>query len=178
MIATEHDVFGMTDDGSRVRIVIDECPDKPYDDGASPVIGCYGPRTPHQSGPDTAWKIPDDAVRAFGAFSVRMSGMSGWERYMRIFHGCTAFQWWDHGDWEYVTFDPAAWREWVGAPAGSISMEEWRAYCEGDVFLVVTESLACDKCGTWQRDDVIGGFYGLDAATEYAKELCAEGEQR
>jgi hypothetical protein len=106
------------------------------------------------------------------------------EKYLRAYHGATTVETWHSGDYWYVTYDPAAWREHVGAPEGSVDMSEYRAWCEGDVWGYVVE-----KRVTWTTDDPAyadedrwedagdscWGFYGSDGANgKYLKDTALE----
>lgn len=163
----------------RVRIVPDMDPSEPYDDGGSPIVRLdtwgWGGRSAHEMTGLTSYRLPDGIEQAVEHWGER--GRDFLDRYLSIFHGVTATEWWHSGTSWYVTMDPADWREATGAPAGSINVDEWQAYCEGDVWGVTVERKV-----TWISDDdeprtevrwentgdSVWGFYGHDAAIEGA----------
>lgn len=162
----------------RINIVGDMSPSEPYNDGGSPLfrieVNGYGGRRGHEVTSVTSYRAPDGIEQAIQHFGER--GRDTLARYLSIYFGVTATEWWHSGDAWYMTCDPADWREKVGASAGSISMAEWRAYCEGDVYGVVLEKqvpwTAPDGRVNllWEEIDSCWGFYGLDAAKKYAAE--------
>jgi len=88
---------------------------------------------------------------------------------------------WSSGDYTYVTYDDAAWREWAGAPEGSANMSEYRAYAEGDVWGWVVEKRVtwhaddpdCGDRETWEHVDSCWGYYGRNGANGEYLEQCA-----
>lgn len=138
----------------RARIVTDEYPDAPYDDGSSPIVRvAYSRRhdgwEAEQVDSGTSHRIDsgiEDAAAKWG------DDVDKFERYLRIFHGTTAIKWFDSGDFSCVTFDTAVWREEMGLTEahlaahpevrdGLANMDEYRAYIEGDVYGIVIEKL-------------------------------------
>jgi hypothetical protein len=176
----------------RVRLIQDDCPDEPYDDGASPLMrldnGHYGWRAEHITGGTSR---PTDADSYVEAAAERWGSDFGWlEKYLRAYHGVTMVKTWHSGSYWYITYDPAAWRAWCGAPEGSADMSEYRAYCEGDVWGYVVEKRVTwhtddpdyEDEDRWEDVDSCWGFYGSHGANgEYlestAKEALADAIQ-
>ena len=182
--------------GLRVRIIIEEGPSEPYDDGSSPLMRYRRDRT------YGGWHAEQIEMTSHRVHPNIISALAKWgddddlfERYLRAFHGTTQVVWWDHpdgGDPRYVTFDTAVWRDEMGLTAEHLaknpdikvaSMGEWRSYVEGDVWGYVVE-----KCVTWKPVDVdadedvsmqtweqvkdysLWGLYGREYAEEAARE--------
>lgn len=170
----------------RVRLVLDEYPEKPYDDGRSPII-----RLDYLSGwraeavSDIGGYVPA-AIDSITAAAARWGGEPDlFERYLRIFHGTTEVEWYDRrggGGSVYVTFDTTDWREHHGindGRTGAIDIGEWRAWCEGDVYGYVVEELATwrrtdnesgDERQTWEERESLWGLYGREYAEQSARE--------
>ena len=158
-------------DGYRVRLEQDPYAEEPYDEGSSPVLRLellgyvsgssrYGAKHV-DSGKWKRDKI-DSAVeyaaeRLAGRYD-KVDTLVMLERYLRALFGVTKVEAYESGDYLYVAYDPAAWREEVGAPEGSVSLAEYKAWVEGDVWSWVIE-----KQVTWTSDDWWPG------TTEYAK---------
>jgi hypothetical protein len=179
------EVLETSNDGRfRVRLVLDEFADEPYDDGASPLLRLeyrHGYRAEHVM----TGSRPADADGCVEAAAERWgTDFELLEKYLRAYHGATKVETWHSGDYWYVTYDPAAWREWAGAPEGSADMSEYRAWCEGDVWGYVV-----DKRVTWHTDDPdfededrwedagdsCWGFYGRAGANgEYLEQTARE----
>jgi hypothetical protein len=171
-----------------VVLIADEYPDEPYDDGQSPLLrldinGYRGNRAEHVMA--TGRPLDDDA-RIEQAAERWGSDFRLLEKYLRACYGVTKVETWHSGSYWYVTYDPAAWREHVGAPAGSVDMSEYRAYCEGDVWGYAVERRVTWKpvdapadddvtMQTWETVDSCFGFYGSDGANgEYLRETALE----
>lgn len=166
----------------RVRVVLAEAPDRPYNDGSSPVVKfSVSGRKVEQSGPDTSYALDDGILEAFSRWADRTEMA---ERYCRIWHGAAAFGYVDGDRCTYVTLDPADWRESVGAEPGSIDLTEWRAYLEGEVYGVILEergtTARLDARGRplpgterveWFELDSVWGYYGYDFAIQSAREV-------
>jgi len=165
------EVLETSNDGRfRVRLVLDEFADEPYDDGASPLLRLeyrHGYRAEHVM----TGSRPADADGCVEAAAERWgTDFELLEKYLRAYHGATKVETWHSGDYWYVTYDPAAWREWAGAPEGSADMSEYRAWCEGDVWGYVV-----DKRVTWDAGDSCWGFYGRAGANgEYLEQTARE----
>lgn len=170
-----HDVIEQADD-LRVRVVVDTNPVPPYDEGRSPMLKL------HRGGWLGNWFV--DYVTHLGGYQpaemtsilVAANRIAGdkpqlFERWLRIFCGATAIEWYDSrddgGDWLYVTFDTADWRTHHHLPHGrdsGVSLADWRAYCRGEVYGWVIERRA------WTELDSIWGFFGHDEAADAARE--------
>ena len=172
----------------RVRLVRDDYPDEPYDDGHSPILRLYPLRSWGGWRADHIDTIGGHTPAGIGEIVTAAEKWAGnpdlFGRYLRMFHGTTEVQWYDGrqdgADYVYVTFDTADWREHHQiAPEQRevIDMSEWRAYCEGDVYGYVIEQRT-----TWRRDgstetrqswetvDSCWGFYGNQYAEQAARE--------
>jgi len=157
----------------RVRLIRDEYAAEPYDDGQSPLLqleyrGSWRATHVMATGRplDDDARIEEAAERwGYGTNAALL------EKYLRAYYGVTAIESWHSGDYWYVTYDPARWREHVGADAGSVDLSEYRAWCEGDVWGYVVEKRVTwhtDDPGyedetRWEAtDDSCWGFYGSD----------------
>jgi hypothetical protein len=190
---TDTEVLETSEDGRyRVRLVPDEYPDEPYDDFASPLLRIEPRGGGHRAGHIQVGGRPanaDDTIEGAVQYWGTCPSDSGWkllERYLRAFHGVTQIETWYSGSYWYVTYDSAAWREWCGAPAGSASMAEYRAWCEGDCWYWITEKLVTWRAvnpvtddpdyaeypdrDSWETVDSCGGYYGTEWAEEAARE--------
>jgi hypothetical protein len=171
---------------TRINIVGDMDPSEPYDDGGSPLFrisySSFGTGwSVEQVQNVTSYKAYADLIQAIGSCLRRWSGQEELrDRYLSIWFGVTAVETWHSGQCLYLTCDPADWREKVGAQPGSISLAEWQAYCLGDVYGVVPEEEVEWRSGKgetktiWESDgslDGCWGFYGIQAAREYAEEM-------
>lgn len=169
----------------RTRLVQDEAPAEPYDDGGSPIVEIrpsgHGWRAEQVT--STSYRLPYNVEEA----AARWGGSDPdvFERYLRIYHGVTAVRWYEERDCSYVSFDPAHWRLAMGLTpeylAGHpdislVDMDEWIAYLEGDCWAVVVEeevtwtSEGWDEKTTWETVDSCYGHYGQRYAEEAARE--------
>jgi len=179
------DILETSEDGRfRVKLVADPYPDEPYDDGQSPLMRLdytgYGWKAEHVM----ATGRPLDADEYVEAAAQRWgSDFRLLEKYLRAYHGVTKVETWHSGSYWYVTYDPAWWREHVGAPEGSVDMSEYRAWCEGDVWgYVVEENVTWHAddpdygdMSTWEHVDSCWGFYGSDGANgRYLRQTALE----
>jgi hypothetical protein len=172
-----------SDDGQyRVQLIADEYADEPYDDGQSPLLRLettgYGVRAEHVMA--TGRPVDDDArIEEAAQHWATTPADSDWpkfEKYLRAYYGVTVIETWNSGSYWYVTYDPARWREYAGAPAGSVDMSEYRAWCEGDVWGYAVERNVTwhrdddpdTAMHTWETEDSCAGFYGRDYAEEEA----------
>lgn len=167
-------------DGYRVRLELDESPEQPYDDGQSPILLMTYRNGWHAEHVDPGTHRPRDcdadiqrAAEHFGSDFDRL------EYYLRAFHGVTKVEQFDTRDNDhYFSYDDKAWRDKVGAPEGSASLEEWQAYVEGDVYGYVIEKRVnwtadadeFDDRESWESVESCWGFYGEKYATEEATE--------
>lgn len=182
---SDHETLKTSGDGRfRVRLILDEYPDEPYDDGQSPLLRIDRGQADHVMA--TGRPLDDDARIEEAAERWGPPSSGDWplfEKYLRAYYGVTAIETWFSGSYWYVTYDPAAWRDHVGAPAGSVDMSEYRAWCEGDVW-----GWAVERDVTWRRDDdpdatmhtwetvdSCFGYYGSDGANgDYLKSCALE----
>lgn len=182
-------------DGYRVRLELDEYGDTPYDDSQSPLLRLdkhsYGVRAEHiQIG--SMRPTDDDAAieNAVSHWSTTPAD-SDWhlfEKYLRAFYGVTIIETYSTSDYWYVTYNSKAWRRAIGfdgtiapedeANPAKPNMDEYKSWCEGEVYYYVVEKLTTwtlkDGSGidmsTWEEVDTCGGFYG----DEYAREAALE----
>ena len=178
----------------RVRLIADEYPSEPYNDGQSPLLriernNYRGMTVSHVM--DTGRPLDDDdrieyAVRHWGT-SPSDDDWRLFEKYLRAFYGTTKIETWHSGSYWYVTYDTAKWREYIGVTddtswlakhSDSINMNEWRSYVEGDVWGYDVERNVTwrrdddpdESMQTWESVDSCWGFYGSDYARESALE--------
>jgi hypothetical protein len=186
------EILATTDDGRfRVKLVPDEYPPEPYDDGQSPLLRIdsyyHGGITSAEHVMATGRPLDDDqhveyAVRHWDATPADRD----WryvEKYLRAYFGVTKIETWHSGSYWYVTYDPKRWRDHTGAPEGSVDMSEYRAWCEGDVWGWVVEKRVTwttdepdlDDRDSWEHVDSRWGYYGSDGANgEYLRESAIE----
>jgi hypothetical protein len=185
------EILETSEDGRfRVRLIAQECPEEPYDDGQSPLMRLdsrgYGVRAEHVMATGRPTDADARIEEAAEHWCATPSG-NDWrlfEKYLRAYYGVTRVETWHSGSYWYVTYDPAGWREWAGAAEGSIDMSEYRAWCEGDVWGYVVE-----KRVTWTTSDPdyadeerwedanasCWGFYGSDGENgKYLKQTARE----
>jgi hypothetical protein len=175
------------DERFRVKLVLDECPPKPYDCSQSPLLRIetrgYGHRAEHiQTGdrPTDADSYIEEAVHHWATCPAD-SDWRLFEKYLRAFHGVTQIETWNSESYWYVTYDSASWREWCGASEGGADMSEYRAWCKGDVWgWVVEENVTWhaddpdrDDMSTWEVTDDCWGYYGSDGPNGAYLRQCA-----
>ena len=172
----------------RVRLVLDDYPAEPYDDGRSPILRLYplrswgGWRADHI---DTIGGYVPAAMDDIVTAAEKWAGEPDlFGRYLRMFHGTTEVQWYDGrpggGDYIYVTFDTADWRAHHGIGddrAGAVDMDDWRAYCEGDVYGHIIEQRAiwrrdgsAEIRASWEHVESCFGFYDRPYAEQAARQ--------
>ena len=126
-------------DGYRVRLEYDDSPDKPYDDGAVPILTVERYRQVEAFNSQA-----EDYVHAVTEILDRHD-YDTLERFVKIFYGAVKMdRWYSTGlQGYYVAFDTAAWRETVGAPVDRLKDEDYlsetRAWAEGEVFGYIVE---------------------------------------
>lgn len=179
------EILATTEDGRyRVKLVLDEYPSEPYDDGQSPLLqirhnwGWHAEHVMATGRPLDADSYIEAAAERWGPWRPEL------EKYLRAYFGVTRIETWQDRDGTvYLTYDPAAWREHVGAPAGSVNMSEYRAWCEGDVWGWVVEKRVTwhaddediEDRDTWEPVDSCWGYYGSDGANgEYLRDCAVE----
>lgn len=135
-------------DGYRAKIVVDYDATEPYNDGGSPLLRITGYGHAEQVTGITSYELPFEITAAFSRFEDDV-----FERYLRIFHGTTSIVWWDQQQYNadrFVTFDTTHWREAMGIDDAQLAtitaagrniadLDEWKWYCEGDVYGIVIE---------------------------------------
>jgi hypothetical protein len=185
--------------GYRVRLALDESPEKPYDCGQSPLLRIepmsYGSaRVEHIQVGDRPTD-DDAAIENAVQHWLTHPGEKDWhlfERYLRAYYGVTVIEtYWSESYW-YVTYNSKAWRRSIGfdgklAPEdddnpAKPNLDEYKAWCEGDVYYYVVEKLitwttdddfngaSVTTMDTWETVDSCGGYYG----DEYAREAALE----
>lgn len=181
------EIIETSDDGRyRVKLVQDYDAEEPYDDGQSPILrydSRYSRDTAHVGG---SARPTDDDERI--EYAAKRWGIDSheFELYLKAFYGVTQIITWSSRDYTYVTYDSARWREYVGlteeylAEHGrkyTVSLDEYRAWCEGDVYGYVVEKNVTwtaddnrNEMSTWEHEDSCFGFYGYDWAVQAAKE--------
>jgi hypothetical protein len=173
----------------RVRLVRDDYPEMPYDDGGSPIVRVEKARgRVSQVEEITSYQVSDAALTILRDYA---DGDLDWDEMVALLRrdvGATRAEVISHpADYrsEYVTFDPADWREKVGAPEGSVSLADWEAYLDGEVYGYVIEERVIwkrtDSDGTviqeretWEHVDSCFGHYGARYAEEAAREAFAD----
>lgn len=165
----------------RVRIVADEYADEPYDDSQSPLLRLDGRHTKFVDSGTMRPRDDDDSVIAAIEHWNTAPSDRDWrlfEKYLRAFYGVTQIETWNSGSYWYVTYDSKAWRDAVGAPAGTADMSEYQAWCEGEAYSWVVEKRvmwsttdAFDDMATWETVDECSGYYGY---TDYLKTTALE----
>ncbi|QFG12151.1 Hypothetical Protein OBI_RACECAR_312 [Arthrobacter phage Racecar] len=146
-------------DNYRVRLELDEYPEKPYDDGATPILSrefgnYYGSRweAVNKQGEDLA-----DELNALAGRIQRELEEEVIERYLRIFHGAYSVTFDSSENCRYVSFDTADWREKMGltdeymekvgkdvldpSTLSEGSLKEVMAWANGDVYGIIVEKL-------------------------------------
>jgi hypothetical protein len=182
-------------DGYRVRIVRDEYGDTPYDCSQSPLL-----RIDYRSYGGGATFVDTSEMRPHQEDEYILNAISHWqtdpsdrdwklfEKYLRAFFGVTTIETWASQDYWYITYDSEGWRRslTVDGADGEFkpSMEEYRAWCEGECYFYVIEKQETwvkqdpttddpaylDTMTTWETVDSCGGYYG----DEYVKEAALE----
>ena len=168
----------------RLVLALDMDTQEPYDDGGSPILWrdyTRGGWHAEQEEKISSYTVHPRIVEALQRWGPHDIG-DHFGRYVRAFHGATVVDTYQDRDGRlYVTLDPREWREEVGAAEGSVSLEEWRAYCEGDVYgWIIQERVTWTKDGSdetredWEDVDSCWGFYGRQYAEEAAREEFGE----
>jgi hypothetical protein len=170
----------------RVVLRVDEHAEAPYDEGSSPILRVeYTSRGWRAELVDKTGGYAPEHIDAIVAAASRFGGDTDlFERYLRMFHGTRDIVWYQSREGaSYVTFDTPDWRAHLGIAddaADVVSLEEWRAYVEGDVYGWVVEERATwhrdgsdDTHETWEHVESCWGFYGREYAEEAAREAFA-----
>jgi hypothetical protein len=172
----------------RVKIVLDECPSEPFNDGGCPVIrvdsdypSARFEHTGYGSYYDPGFDPESVLARLEDTFGWR-EAIEVFERYVRIFHEGSVATY--HLGWSreygYVAFTTRtlarAWGIADDRPVPEAELNEWRAYVEGDVWGYVVERKVdlsmtdCDVIESWEEVDSCWGFYGEEWAEQAAVE--------
>lgn len=192
------EILETSEDGNyRVRLVLDEYADEPFDDRQSPLMRIDGERAEHiqiGSRPTDDDDRIEEAVNRWGSPSN-----DDWplvEKYLHAYYGVTKIETWYSGSYWYVTYDSAAWQKFIGVgdpqfpdfASPGPNMDEYKAWCEGEVYdyvvekRVTTTTIVRELDGTeiretvdndWEDVDSCGGYYGYDYAEETAQEALA-----
>lgn len=197
--------MAVIEERERYRVVTkyDEDPPEPYDDGGAPIWRVDRPMFYSEAYADhmssLSSYVPDDGIAA--AIEKWWHDPDTLDRYLRIFHGVTVTERWFSGSYWYFTCDPAHWREAMGLTDeatrregyGDSLMDEWKAYCEGDVYLVMVQERQevhtqyLDFAGDvvreytdteWVNVESVGGYYGMEWARESALEMLDHYEKK
>lgn len=169
----------MQDDSRRVVLIPDAYPEEPYDEGQSPLIRLdtrYYISASHVGVSNRPSDDDDRIEEAARRWYYRRDFPEILARYLRIFHGSSQVETWRSDHCLYITYDTKRWRDWAGAPERSVSLDEWKAYAEGDVWIWETQRLVSytaddDPSKTlrqWETIDSCGGYYGREWAEQAA----------
>lgn len=179
----------------RVKIVLDEYPDQPHDDGGCPVLRIdwrFGDveHTGYGDHYDPGFR-PADALGYFISQFDVTQGIEVFERYVRVFHEGSVVEYGGGArGTTYVAFTTRtlarAWGVPDDQPVPDVEISEWEAYLEGDVWGYVVEKKVTwqrlDSNGepvfsvspcfieTWEELDSCWGFYGEEYAVQAAEE--------
>lgn len=184
-------------DGLRVRLAADENADEPDNDWQSPLLRLRYNRA-HRwqaehvvvgSRPTDCDTRIEEAAARWGSDLEMRSDLEMLGKYLRAYHGTKVIRQWSSDDYTYITYDTAQWREYIGFPVGSelpgsyeasVNLDEYRAWCEGDVYGYIIEREVTwvradmpdsrDTMTTWEEVDSCWGFYGWEQAEESAAE--------
>jgi hypothetical protein len=160
-------------DGYRVRLEVDDSADKPYDDGATPILTIervgYGTRV-------EAFNPQAEAYVSAVAEVLDRHDMETVERFVKIFYGAIKMDtyWSDGIRGYYVAFDTAEWRAEVGATPERLKDENYlsevEAWATGDVYGFIVERNDSGDSDDWEETDSCWGFYGHEYAEQAARE--------
>lgn len=183
-------------DNYRVYLEADDSGEKPYDEGAVPILSRefrgYGAR----------WEAVNDQAEEFtgllNALEERFEEEEI-ERFIRIFLGAYSVIWDSSENNRYLAFDTTAWREKVGLSDEWLdahtmeretlakgSLDEIISWANGEVYGYVLErklltytryvdpetgfEIRNDDSEEWETLDSCWGFFGYEYATEAATE--------
>jgi hypothetical protein len=162
----------------RVIIEVDPLPYEPEADCQSPLLrsdGYCGVEHIQLGGRSTE----DDAriEEAADRWGVKSPLFA---RYLRAYHGVTQIITYWSGSYLYVTYDSAKWRQYTGAPEGSASLADYKAWCQGEVYVCEVQERVTWRAVnpvreyhnrvTWETVEKFGTFYDDDSAREEALE--------
>jgi hypothetical protein len=161
-------------DGYRVRLEVDDNADKPYDDGATPIITIervgYGTRV-------EAFNSQAERYVSAVAEILDRHDLETVERFVKIFYGAVKMDtyWSDGIRGHYVAFDTAEWRESMGITDTALLerenyLSEVEAWAEGDVYGYIVERNDGEDYWVEGDDGTCWGFYGHAYAEQAARE--------
>lgn len=181
-------------DNYRARLEYDDSGEKPYDEGAVPILSREFRYSKWEAVNDQA----DEYTGLLNALEEQFEP-EVIERFIRIFLGAYSVMWDSSDNCKYLAFDTAAWREKVGLSdewldahkmecetlaAGSLT--EIISWANGDVYgWVVERKLATyttykdpttgetvreTESEDWEQVDSCWGFFGREYAEEAAEE--------
>ena len=183
----------------RVKLVLDECPSEPENDGGCPVIrldtDSTDPARIEHTGYGKFYDAGFDPVETLRYLNHRFywrEAIEVFERYVRIFHEGSVAEF-NLGTWRengYIAFTTRtlarAWGIPDDQPVPQAELTEWQAYVEGDVYGWVIErrvvqhttvktvegvTLREVEYEDWDEVDSCWGYYGTDYAEETAREV-------
>jgi hypothetical protein len=176
--------------GYRVVIRADEDAEPPYFEGSAPILriepSSYGARSAGHIDAGAGHRTMDARIEAAVRHWSTRPGETDWrlfEKYLRAFYGVRHIKSFYSGSYWYVAYDPTDAIVQLGREASeetheqwvNDSLEEYRAWVDGDVNVVITQKLVhwtSDQGAErdeWEDVDAIGGFYGYESAKEYAE---------
>lgn len=181
-------------DNYRARLEYDDSGEKPYDEGAVPILSREFRYSKWEAVNDQA----DEYTGLLNALEEQFEP-EVIERFIRIFLGAYSVMWDSSDNCKYLAFDTAAWREKVGLSdewldahkmeretLASGSLTEIISWANGDVYgWVVERKLATyttykdpttgetvreTESEDWEQVDSCWGFFGREYAEEAAEE--------
>lgn len=173
--------------GYRVRLVQDECPSEPYNDGGTPVLSIdstnwYSAGRVEFTGYGHDLIDGERALQAFVSYFGMSLGVETFERWVRIFHDGDV-KTWHSGNALYVAYTSRSHFEEWGCERAEADLAEWQSYVEGDVYGVVVErreravttypdneDMEDTESVEWVHEDSCWGHYGHDWALEAARD--------
>jgi hypothetical protein len=192
----------------RAIITDDEYPSEPENEGGCPILRIddfdrvdptgYGSGSAKNDG--LTRYSADDALRHFLRYESVSDAVRTFDRWLRIWHGGAAvgYHLGYSREYGYVAYTTRAMAYWWGQTEETLAahpeylvpeLDEWEAYCEGDVYLVTVERKVkrntttttldgkyLDETSTEQwieEEGPIGGYYGEQYAREAAVEMLA-----
>lgn len=179
----------------RVRLVQDEGPDLPFDDGSAPLW-----RVDYTS---AGRRVEQVKMTSFDASDVDVQGAveqfgnpteGRVARWLKAYHGATVVETWHSGESWYIAADIAKWRSEMGVTVEQIReetqarslMAEYQAWVQGDVYGYVIERrlvayttvinpadgeiIGTTREDQWSEVESLWGLYGHVYALRTAEE--------
>jgi hypothetical protein len=166
--------------GYRVIIETDPFMYEPESDGQSPLLRIDHGRAEHI----LLGSRPTEDDERIAEAAERWGVTPQLTKYLTAYYGVTQVVMYYSGSYWYVTYDSAKWRAHVGAPEGSASLSDYKAWCEGEVYICTvqrrvvwvpkTADFPYAERVTWETIHSEGTFYGYDNAIEAANEVFEE----